>query len=87
MRYKGGIRHTTAPIDLGEAMALFGILKREHPECLLEARLGMRLIRLVQHLHNVIKDVRKALPQTYDGYADPARLDAALSRTKLERAS
>ena len=72
------------PLDLGEALVTFGKLRTEHPEHERIANLGQRMVREIQHLHNVLKAVRTGLPARYQDYIDPARVDTALARTKVE---
>lgn len=80
MRHKN-LRTRRNPLNLTDAIGTFGKLKGEHPCCADAARLGQRLVREVQYLHGLLYEVRAMLPETYAGYADPARLDAALGRT------
>lgn len=75
------MRRRKPALDLGEALIMFGKLRTEHPECAVAARLGQRLVREIQHLHTVLKYVRRGLPSRYGEYPDPLRVDMALART------
>jgi hypothetical protein len=71
------------PLNLTAALQVFGNLRRSAPEHAEAARVGQRLVREIQYLHRILAEVRETLPDTYDGYFDPLRLDAALGRTTV----
>ena len=72
------------PLNLNEALILFARLRSG--ESVLEdaARLGQRLVREIQYLHRILRDVRGAMPASYNDYFDPARVDTALARTSVD---
>lgn len=80
MRHKN-LKRRAKPLNLGEAFVAFGTLRTERPEYEATAKLGMRLIREMQHLHRFVSEMRETLPDTYDGYIDPQRADIVLART------
>lgn len=80
MRHKN-LKRRREPLNLGEAFVAFGKLRAERPEYAATAKLGMRLIREMQHLHAFVAEIRETLPDTYDGYIDPQRADIVLART------
>lgn len=85
MRHKN-LKRRSKPINLSEAFIAFGMLRNERPEYEKTAKMGMRLIREMQHLHRFLAEIRETLPDTYDGYIDPQRVDIVLARTTVKDA-
>lgn len=82
MRYKG-LKARRQPLNLSNALIAFGKLRESHPELLTEIKLGEKLVREIQYLHGLLKEIRAILPKDYDGYIDPTRVDLALARTAV----
>jgi hypothetical protein len=72
------------PLNLNEALILFAKLRAGESVLEESAQMGQRLIREIQYLHRVLREVRKTLPQSYNDYFDPARMDTALARTTMD---
>lgn len=81
MRHKGKVRQH--PLNLTNALIAFGKLRASHPELLSEIKLGQRLVRELQYMHGLLKELRATLPKDYHGYVDPIRIDRALARTSV----
>ena len=82
MRHKA-LKSRREPLNLSDALITFGLLKDDVTLAVEAAKLGQRLVREIQYLHGIIDEVRDTLPDTYNDYFDPARLDSALARTKV----